>query len=127
MRGQFVFAIAMGLAFTALSAHSAQAQNKEPLRWGADAEGGVPYIFPDPKDPTKFIGFEVELKEALEKELGRKIIFKQYEYEKLLDGLEQGDFDFAMNGLEITEDRKERVLFSRPYFFFKLQLAVRKD
>jgi polar amino acid transport system substrate-binding protein len=101
---------------------------QKPLRWGADAEGGVPYIFANPKDLNgKKIGFEVDLAEALAKELGRRIEFQQYEFEKLVSGLQRNDFDFILNGLEITEDRKEQVLFTRPYFNYRLQLAVRED
>ncbi len=31
------------------------------LLWGSDAEGGAPYVFPDPKNPSRLIGFEVEI------------------------------------------------------------------
>ena len=98
-----------------------------PLRWGADAEGGAPYIFNDPERPDQLIGFEVDIARALEKELGRRIQHKQYDFKKLLEGLERGDIDFAMNGLEVTPDRQKRVRFSRPYYVFKLQLVVRQD
>ncbi len=40
------------------------------LLWGADAEGGAPYIFPSPEDPSKMIGFEVELADAIAREMG---------------------------------------------------------
>lgn len=101
--------------------------DKKPLLWGADAEGGLPYIFADPENPDEYIGFEVDLISALAEEMSREIKFKQYDYKNLVDGLNRGDFDFAMNGLEITEDRKEKVLFTRPYYTYKLQLTVRKD
>lgn len=106
---------------------SAQEPNQNPLRWGADAEGGAPYIFPDPNNPRRNIGFEVDLAEALATELGRPIEFHQYAFAKLTDGVERGDIDLAMNGLEITPDRQERLLFSRPYYAFKLQLVLRKN
>ena len=32
-----------------------------------------------------------------------------------------------MNGIEITPDRKERVLFSRPYHVYSEQLVARKE
>lgn len=98
-----------------------------PLVWGADAEGGAPYIFADPEHPKRQIGFEVDLVHALEKELGRKIVFRQYPFVSLVQGLNVGDFDFAMNGLEITKDRKKKVLFTKPYYTFRLQLTVRAD
>ncbi len=96
----------------------------KPLVWAGDASG-KPYIYPDDKDPAKNIGFEVELAEALSRELHRPIEFKQYEFKNLILGLDRGDFDFAMNGLEVTPDRKELVRFSRPYYVFRLRLTVR--
>lgn len=97
-----------------------------PLRWAADAEGGAPYIFKNPRNPTQNIGFEVDLAAALAKELGRPIQFVQYDFKNLVPGLDRGDFDLAMNGLEVTQDRLNKVLFSKPYYAFKLQLTVRE-
>jgi polar amino acid transport system substrate-binding protein len=57
--------------------------------------------------------------------LGRPIVHKQYEFDSLVDGLERGDFDLAMNGLEITPDRVQRVRFTKPYYLYQLQLVVR--
>ena len=42
------------------------------LRWGADAEGGAPYVYPDPERPERLIGFECDLAEALAAKLGVK-------------------------------------------------------
>lgn len=95
--------------------------------WGADAEGGAPYIFPDPNNPEKYIGFEVDLAEAIANKLGVKAIHKQNAWDGLIPALERGDFDIAMNGIEITDDRKETILFSRPYYIYVEQLVVRKD
>ncbi|MGE0759612.1 MAG: ABC transporter substrate-binding protein/permease [Pirellulaceae bacterium] len=97
------------------------------LYWGADAEGGAPYVFKDPVDPEQNIGFEVELAAALSRELGQPIEFRQYNYDSLVVGLERGDFDFAMNGLESTPDRQTRLRLSRPYYRYRLQLVVRNE
>jgi polar amino acid transport system substrate-binding protein len=97
------------------------------LVWAGDAEGGAPYIFKDSEHPEKNLGFEVDLAEALSRELGRPIEFKQYDFKSLVPGLERGDFDFAMNGLEITPDRQKKLIFTRPYYVYKLQLVVRAD
>ncbi len=97
------------------------------LRWGADAEGGAPYVFRDPQAPDKVVGFEVELVAELVKEIGEPIDFVQYEFGSLLVGVERGDLDFAMNGLEITPDRLQRVRFSRAYYVYRLQLVARAD
>lgn len=96
-----------------------------PLVWAADAEGGEPYIFQNPEGDLE--GFEVELARALETRLGRRIEFQQYQFGSLVSGLERGDFDLAMNGLEVTPDRLERVRFSQAYYVYRLQLVVRAD
>lgn len=98
-----------------------------PLTCAMDAEGGAPYIFKNPKNPDEYIGFEVDIVRALERELGRSIQIKQYEFSSILSGLERGDFDFGINGIEITAERKAVYRFSRPYYIYKQQLVVRKD
>jgi len=90
-------------ALLALLTRVSAAQTNTPLLWAADAEGGAPYIFKDPKDPNRHVGFEVDLASALQRELGRPIAFHQYDYKSLISGAQRGDFDFAMNGIEITE------------------------
>lgn len=100
---------------------------QEPLQWGGDSEGGAPFIFLDANDPSRNLGFEVDLAEALAKELKRPIEFKQYEYVRLLDGLNRRDFDFAMNGIEITPQRSATYRMSRPYYVYQLQLSARKE
>jgi polar amino acid transport system substrate-binding protein len=102
-------------------------QERGTLIWGADAEGGAPYIFPDPENPEKYIGFEVDLADAIAKKLGVKAVHKQNAWDGLVPALERGDFDIAMNGIEITDERKETILFSRPYYIYTEQLVVRKD
>src|SRR5262249_44823410 len=112
---------------SAAAAAAAPASPPPPLRWATDAEGGAPYTFKDPKDPERDIGFEVDIIEALAREIGRPIEAHQYGFSSLILGVQRGDCDFAMNGLEVTPDRKEKVLFSRPYYVFREQLVVRKD
>jgi polar amino acid transport system substrate-binding protein len=110
-----------------LCAASAAAQDSKPLRWGADEEGGAPFIFKNPENLYEQIGFEVDLAKALEKELKRPIVFRQYNYGELALGLDNGDFDFIMNGFEITPDRKARLRLTRPYYIYTLQLVARAD
>ena len=112
---------------TILSILPSATAGERPLLWAADAEGGAPYVYPDPERSGHVIGFEVELGDALARRLGREIQFVQYDYKSLLLGLKRGDFDLAMNGLEVTEDRAREVRFSRPYYVYGEQLTVRKD
>lgn len=121
--------LALAFAFLALCAAApavAQAPDKKPLRWAADAEGGAPYIYKDPQDLTKYVGFEVDIADALEKALGRKLVYQHCQFSSLVPGLDRGDFELAMNGLEVTPDRLRKVRFSKPYYVYQLQLVGRK-
>lgn len=103
------------------------AREKPPLRWGSDAEGGAPYIFRDPNDNNHYLGFEVEIADAIGHKLGRKLVFVQNKFEELTNGLKRGDYDMAMNGLEATPDRAAIFRLSRPYYIYRQQLVVRVD
>ena len=105
----------------------AQTPSQKTLRWGADAEGGAPYIFQDPVDPGRVIGFEVDLVEALAKEMNMQAVFVQNQWDGLVPGLQRGNYDIVVNGLEITEDRKAEINFSEPYYITYEQLTVRKN
>jgi polar amino acid transport system substrate-binding protein len=98
------------------------------LRWGADAQGGAPYVFQDPKNPEKLVGFEVELADAIAAKLGVKARFVQSEYKTLLDLLARGDdIDLAINGIEATEDKRRICDLSRLYYVAEERLAVRTN
>jgi len=97
------------------------------LRWGGDQQGGEPYAFEDPDHPGTLIGFETEIAAALGRALGVRAVFVQNDWPNLIPSLERGTFDVAMNGIEVTPARRGRVDFSRPYCFFTLRLAARKD
>lgn len=110
-----------------LSLRPLQAQESRPIRWGADAEGGAPYQFMDPADPTRIIGFEVDIVAAIGRILGRPTVFVQNQWDGLIPGLQSANYDIVVSGLEITPDRSKVVNFSRPYYVTYEQLAVRAD
>jgi len=97
------------------------------LRYGADLEGGLPYMFDDWRNPGRLIGFEVELIEAIAAQVGRKPVMIQNDWDKLIPGLSRDLYDMATEGQEITPEHEEAVLFSVPYYVTGLQLCVRKD
>jgi polar amino acid transport system substrate-binding protein len=97
------------------------------LTWGADLQGGEPYLYEDPAHPSQVIGFEVDIANAIARRLGVKARFVQYNWSNLVPSLERGDFDIVLNGLEYTSERAERILLSQPYFTYAETLAVRVD
>ncbi len=97
------------------------------LRWGADAQGGAPYVFQDPTDPNHLIGFEVDLADALARELGVRARPVQGQWETLLELLARGDFDVALNGIEVAPEKERVCRLSRPYYAAAERLTVRRD
>jgi polar amino acid transport system substrate-binding protein len=97
------------------------------LRYGGDLEGGAPYVFQDPKNPDKLIGFEVDILEVIAARMGRRLQFVQNDWDKLIPGLTRNLYDLAMQGQEITEEHEEAVSFTVPYYITSLQLSTRKD
>jgi polar amino acid transport system substrate-binding protein len=114
------------IAFLIAAGPAASAQNQE-LVWAADAEGGAPYTFPDPRNPATIIGFEVDLANALAARMGRTARFVQNQWDGLVPGLERGEYQVVINGLEITPERAERIHFSTPYFYSTLTMTSRLD
>ncbi len=113
-----------------LFAGSAFAQTKSAMpvmNWAGDAEGGAPYQMPDPRNPSRIIGFEVDIAEGLAKRMGRTANFVQNQWDGLVPGLERGEYDMVIAGLEITPERLAKINFSTPYYYSTLSLTTRHD
>lgn len=95
------------------------------LRWGADAEGGAPFVEADPENPDRLRGFDVEIAELLAKALGRTPLFVQAAFTALDQSVKRGDFDVAMSGLEDSPAKRAELAVSVPYYQFREVLTVR--
>jgi len=104
----------------------AQIQKRGEILWGADAEGGAPYVYPDPQKPEQLIGFEHDLADALAARLGVKARMIQNQWDQLIPGLERENFDIILNGLELTSENRQRISMSQPYYVYAEQIVTRK-
>lgn len=84
-----------------------------------------PYGFHD--ENGKLVGFEVEIATAIAKGLGREIQWVETKWDSLLAGLDNGQYDFVINNVSITEERKEVFDFSTPYAKAVGRVAVPSD
>jgi polar amino acid transport system substrate-binding protein len=94
------------------------------LRWGADVQGGEPYVYEDRSGAL--VGFEVALADQLASALGVRARVVQNDWSNLIPSLERGTFDVALNGIEVTPARAARVAFTRPYYVFSERLVGRR-
>jgi polar amino acid transport system substrate-binding protein len=121
------FPLASGTPLTAASDHLDEIKKAGVLRWGADAEGGAPYVYPNPDKPEQLIGFECELADALAAKLGVKAKMVQNQWDQLIPALERGNFDIILNGLEIAPENQQRITMTQPYYVYMQQIVTRKD
>ncbi|MFA9499016.1 arginine ABC transporter substrate-binding protein [Mannheimia sp. E30BD] len=64
----------------------------------------------------EIIGFDVDIANAICKEIKANCTFHSQPFDSLIQSLKQKQFDAAISGIGITEARKKQVLFSEPYF-----------
>lgn len=117
----------MKILFTLLILITTATFAEKTLRWGADGSGGAPYVFADPQNPSKYIGYEKEIAEAIAHVLNWKEEYVPTDWESLIASLNRKEFDIILNGLEPTSDRQKEILFSKPYYIYQMILTVRKD
>jgi polar amino acid transport system substrate-binding protein len=103
----------------------AHAAPQPELRWGGDAEGGAPYVEADPADPSRVVGFDVEIAQLLAAGLGRTPRFIQAGFTSIDASVARGDFDVALSGIEDSPARRARLAVTIPYYEFREVLTVR--
>ncbi|MDC3425674.1 transporter substrate-binding domain-containing protein [Aquibacillus sp. 3ASR75-11] len=92
----------------------------------ATDNGYVPFEYLD-EDSGELVGFDIDLIKALADEVGIEIDIQAMEFSGVVAGIGSGRFDIGIAGMTITEERKENIDFSQPYYDAGLILAVRSD
>ena len=95
------------------------------LRWAGDAEGGAPYVEADPADPSRVVGFDVEVAELIARGLGRAPRFVEVAFASIDQSIARGDADIGLSGIEDTPARRAGYAVTLPYYQFREVLSVR--
>ncbi|MCS6843917.1 MAG: ABC transporter substrate-binding protein [Caldilineales bacterium] len=93
------------------------------IKVGTNAEYR-PFEFVD--ETGKIVGFDIDLMDAIAKAAGFEYEFINTRWDGIFVALAQGEFDAVMSAATITEERKQTVDFSDPYFLAGQGLAVRE-
>ena len=64
----------------------------------------------------KYVGFDIDLADAVAKKMGYKMEFKSMGFDALIPALKSGDIDMIASGINPTPERAKAILFSDPYF-----------
>lgn len=79
-------------------------------------------------DGDKYVGFDIDLSEAIAKQMGYKMEFKSMGFDALIPALQSGQIDMIAAGLDPTPARAKQVGFSDVYFKETgYSIIVRKD
>jgi len=95
----------------------------ETLTVGSD----IPYPpFEQKSKSGGYTGFDVELMEAIGKEIGREPEFIDSSFETIFRDVAQGKFEAVMSAATITEEREKVVAFSLPYYLSEQAILVKE-
>lgn len=87
----------------------------------------VPFEF---VEDGELVGFDIDLITAVAEEAGFEFEGGEIEttnFDGIIPGLQTGQFEIAIAGMSITEDRAKVIDFADPYYESGLTIAVQKD
>ncbi|MBR4151575.1 MAG: amino acid ABC transporter substrate-binding protein [Selenomonadaceae bacterium] len=121
MRKFFNYALRIMLCtFLIVGCGSSNAQTK--LVIGFDEEF-APMGFRD--EDGKIVGFDVDLAKEAARRMGVAIEFKPIEWDNKEEEITSGNVDMIWNGLDIMDEYKEYMIFTRPYMNNRQVLMVK--
>jgi polar amino acid transport system substrate-binding protein len=100
------------------------ALDKDELVVGLD-DTFVPMGYKD--ESGQIVGFDVDLANAVGKKLNKKIKFQSIDWSMKETELDNGNIDLIWNGYSITDERKQKVEFSKPYLNNKQVIVTLAD
>ena len=77
-------------------------------------------------EQNKIVGFDVDLAKEAAKRLGTEVEFKAIDWNSKEAELKSGRIDIIWNGLDITPERQQNMLFSDPYMDNRQIVFVKK-
>lgn len=93
------------------------------LRVGAETTF-PPFEFADEKG--NYSGFDLDLIHAIAADLGYKVEFKSMGFDALIPALNSKQIDVIISAMSITDERKNVVLFSDPYYKSGVAIVTNK-
>ena len=73
------------------------------------------------------VGFDISLAQAIADDLGKELVIKDMAFDSILMELQLGTIDFAVAGIVPTEERKQSVDFSDPYYSTSQTVVILKE
>ncbi|NMB96400.1 MAG: basic amino acid ABC transporter substrate-binding protein, partial [Clostridiaceae bacterium] len=75
----------------------------------------------------EFAGIDVELAQAIAKELGKELVIEDMAFDALIDALNSGKVDFVAAGMTVNAEREKNVDFTTKYYNATQTIIVKGD
>ena len=75
---------------------------------------------------TEVVGFDISMSEQIALDMGRQLQVEDMAFDSLLSALDTGVVDFVAAGMTATEERRQSVDFSDPYYSSKQVVILKK-
>ncbi len=83
--------------------------------------------FESQNEKGEIVGFDIDVVKAIAQKAGMEVKFVNTPWEGIFNTLAQGDRDLLVSSITITDERKQTMDFSAPYFDAQQLMAIRKD
>jgi polar amino acid transport system substrate-binding protein len=83
--------------------------------------------FESQNEKGEIVGFDIDIVKAVAQKAGLEVKFVNTPWEGIFNALKQGDRDLLVSSITITDERKQSMDFSAPYFDAHQLIAVRAD
>lgn len=120
----FLMACGAGSTNEKESANEASKKDITKLVVGTDATY-APMEYMD--ESGEIVGIDIDIVNAIAEEVGIEVEFKNIGWEPLFPALKNGEIDFAVSSITITDDRKKTYDFTDPYYIANQLILVPED
>ncbi|CUH94412.1 putative membrane protein [Propionispora sp. 2/2-37] len=85
----------------------------------------APFEFQGEND-KEYAGFDMDLIRAIGKQMGMQVEIQSMGFDGLIPALEAGNIDVVISGMTITDERVQKVSFSKPYYKSGLTIVTKQ-
>lgn len=114
-------------AVVAAPAASASAPAAKPARVYVVGTDAAYAPFESQNEKGEIVGFDIDVVKAIAAKAGMEVKFVNTPWEGIFNALNQGDRDFLVSAVTITDERKQTMDFSNPYFDAAQLIAVKAN
>jgi polar amino acid transport system substrate-binding protein len=116
--------VGMLLVLAVGCSNSADTKEENKLIIGID-DKFAPMGFRD--ENNEIVGFDIDYAKAAAEKMGKEVVFQPIDWSTKESELSSGRIDLIWNGYTITDERKEKVLFTKPYLMNAQVLVTKAD